>query len=429
MSGGALKGVRVLEVAQAMAIPMAGQVLADMGADVIKVEPPAGDAFRHNQHPVTAGESRGYTVLNRGKRGICVDVTRPEGAELLLRLAASADIVLMSLKPSDLPRYGLTYADFRAVRADIIVLEHVPLGAKGPLGGDGGYDVVVQGISGIGAITARSNGDAPVNVRPAYADVGTGFLSALAVVAALRHRDLTGEGQRVETSLLLTALALGNNLVNWFAAIDPPVWERFAEELAAIRAEGGDYEAQRRLYERRMLAGAHGNIYFRHYRTKDGFVSVGCLSPALNARLRAATGLRDPRVDDAEFDMGTPDGYDALSALLREAEDLFRTRTTADWIRDLRAGGVPCGPFNFPHEVFSDPQVLANEFVVEIEHPLLGPYQTFAPPLRMDATPTAVRGPSPLLDQHTDEVLREAGYDAAAIAALRAAGIAGALPP
>jgi formyl-CoA transferase len=425
---GALAGVRVIEFAQAMAIPMCAQVLADMGADVVKVEPPGGDAFRANQGQFVPGESRGFIVLNRGKRSICLDLGHPDARQVIEPLVRGSDIVLTSLKPPDLPRYGLTYGHLSAMNPRVIHLEHIPLGGKGPLGNDGGYDVVVQGISGTGSITARSRDGSPVNVRPAYMDNATGFLSALAVVAALRHRDQTGEGQRVETSLLLTALALGNNIINWFGAVDPPLWERFAAELGNLRAAGAGFEDQRLLFERSILAGSHGNIYFRHYRTKDGFISIGCLSPALNARFRAVTGIVDPRIGEPAFDHATAEGWDALTRLVRTAEDLLATRTTADWMTSFRAGGVPCGPFNFLHEVFEDPQILANDFLLELEHPAVGPYKTFAPPIRMDRTPTAVRRPSPGLGEHTDEILTEIGFTAATIASLRARGTVGRAP-
>ena len=423
---GPLHGVRVLEVAQAMAMPMCGLLLAVMGAEVIKIEPPAGDAFRHNQHPIFPGESKGYIVLNRGKKSFCLDITKPESYPIIQRLVARSDIVLMSLKPTDLPRYRLAYEDLKAIRPDIIVVEHWPLGAKGPLGGDGGYDVVVQGISGTGAITARANeaGTAPESVRPAYNDNGTGFLSALGAVTALRHRDLTGEGQRVETSLLSTALAFGNNLVNWFAATDPPIWERYAARVREAREAGAGFEEQVRLYQNTIMAGGHGNIYFRHYRTSDGFVSLGALSPTLNRRVREVTGLHDPRMDQG-FELGSPGAWDALSKLIRDAEDLFRTRTTSEWVTAFRAGGVPCGPFNFPNEVFDDEQVLANNYIIEIEHEALGAYKTFAPPIRMDRTPIVVTRPSPLLDADTDAVLAELGFSASEIADLRNSEIVG----
>lgn len=424
LAPGALEGVRIIEFAQAMAVPACGLLLADMGADVIKIEPPAGDAFRHTQEPVLPGESKGYTVLNRGKRTLCLDVTRPEARPIIESLVKGADVVLMSLKPADLPRYGLTYEAFSALKPDLVYLEHVPVGAKGPMGGDPGYDVVVQGMSGVAVITARSNGSAPMNIRPAFNDMGTGFLSALGVVAALRHRDLTGEGQRVETSLLSTALALGNQLISWFAVSDAAREEPWAADAAADAERGATFEEQRQTWEKHYMRGAYGNIYFRHYRTKDGFISIGCLSPALNARFRKVTGIHDPRREPG-FDLGSPEAYDRITALIRESEDLLATRTTADWLADFRAGGVPCGPLNFPPQVFHDPQILANEYTVELDHEVLGPYKTFAPPIRMDRTPTRIQSPSPPLDRHTDEVLSELGFSAGELAALRESGVIG----
>jgi crotonobetainyl-CoA:carnitine CoA-transferase CaiB-like acyl-CoA transferase len=422
---GALAGVRVVEFAQAMAIPAAGLLLADMGADVVKVEPPAGDAFRHTMEPVVPGEAKGYILLNRGKRSLCLDVTKAEARPAIERLVRWADIVLMSFKPADLPRYGIAYEDFRAMNPRVIYLEHQPVGPRGPMGGDPGYDVIVQGISGIAAITARTRGDAPVSIRPAFNDMGTGYLSALAVVAALRHRDLTGEGQRVETSLLATALTSANQLVSWFDATDPPRKEAFDAEVREARAWGSGFEDQREIWEKHFLRGGFANIYFRHYRTRDGFISVGCLSPGLNARFRAVTGIEDPRTEPG-FELGSPEALERLHLVVVEAEKLLASKTTAEWMRLFRGGGVPCGKLNFPPDVFEDAQVTENEYIVELEHPLIGAYRTFAPPIRMDATPTRPAGPAPLLDQHTDEVLLELGFDDGEIAALRSAGIAGA---
>ena len=421
---GALEGVRVLEIAQALAIPAAGLLLADMGADVIKIEPPSGDAIRHTMEPIVPGESKGYSLMNRGKRSVCLDVTRADSRPVIERLVQWADIVLTSFKPADLPRYGLTYEDFAAINPRVIYLEHVPLGKKGPLGGDPGYDVVVQGISGVTAITARTRGDAPINIRPAFNDMGTGFLSALGVVAALRYRDQTGKGQRDETSLLSTALALGNQLISWFAATDPPIEEAFQAEVAAARAADADFEAQRAIWEKHYMRGGYANIYFRHYRTKDGFVSVGCLSGGLNARFRKVTGLVDPRQEPG-FDLGTTASYDRLTVLLHEAEALFRSKTTQEWVDALRAGGVPCGPLNFPPDVFHDPQIEANGYLAEIEHPLFGAFRTYAPPIRMDLTPTRIRSGPPLLGEHTEGVLAEVGFSAHEVAALIASGAAG----
>ncbi|MCC6959630.1 MAG: CoA transferase [Dehalococcoidia bacterium] len=424
---GALEGLKVLEIAQVIAIPVCGLLLADMGANVIKVEPPEGDALRSNQQPIVPGEGKSFTLLNRGKRSVCLDITKPEARPAIEGLLKWADVVLVSMKPADLPRYRLSYADVCQLNPEVVFLEHVPLGMRGPMGGDGGYDVVVQGMSGIGAVTARPNGDAPATIRPAYADFGTGFLSAFGVVAALNHRMATGRGQRVETSLLATSLTQAAPVVNWFGVTDPDVEASWREQRSAAAAAGAGFEEQRALWEKAYQGGGFANIYFRHYRTRDGFLSVGCLSAATNARFRAVTRVVDPRLEPG-FELGTPEAYDRLTVLLRSTEDLFRQRTTEEWIGLLRAGGVPCGPFNFPPDVFHDPQVLANDYVIELEHDLLGPYKTFAPPIRMDLTPTRVRRSSPVLGSHTEEVLAEVGLPPNEIAALVAAGVAGPNP-
>ncbi|MGE0601828.1 MAG: CaiB/BaiF CoA transferase family protein [Dehalococcoidia bacterium] len=421
---GALAGVKVVELAQALAVPFAGILLADMGADVVKIEPPAGDGIRHTMEPILDGESKGFTLINRGKRSICLDVTKPEARPVLEKLAAWADVVMVSMKPADLPRYGLTYEHFRAMNPKLVFLEHVPLGSKGPFGGEPGYDVIVQGMSGTAVLTARERNGVPINIRPAFNDMGTGAFSALGVVAALRHRDLTGEGQRVETSLLGTAMALGNQLLSWFGVTDPPVEERYRAAIATARANGEGFEAQRSIWENHYTRGGFANIYFRHYRTADGFISIGCLSPQLNARFRAVTGVKDPRSEPG-FELGTEQATERLVALVAEVEALFASKTSNEWLRLLRAGKVPCGPLNFPPDVFTDEQLLENEYIVEIEHPLFGPYRTFGPVVKMDGTPTRVTAPPPQLDEHTDEVLSQLGFDETAIQELRVGGVVG----
>ncbi|MEX1103795.1 MAG: CoA transferase, partial [Dehalococcoidia bacterium] len=368
---GALDGVRVLELAQALAVPFAGLLLADMGAEVVKVEPPGGDGIRHTMEPILPGESKGYTLINRGKRAICLDIARAESRPVIEALVRWADVVMVSLKPADVPRYRLTYDELSAVNPRLIYLEHVPLGKQGDFGGEPGYDVIVQGLSGTSVLTARERDGVPINIRPAFNDMGTGAFSALGIVAALRHRDATGEGQRIETSLLGTAMALGNQLLSWFGATDPPNDEAFFADIAAARGRGAEYAEQRAIWEDRYLRGGIGNVYFRHYRTRDGFVSVGCLSPQLNQRFRAVTGLHDPRTEPG-FDLGSSEGLARMKQLVVEAEAVFAGRTTSEWIAALKAGGVPCGRFNFPPEALNDPQLLDNGFVVQVEHPLLG---------------------------------------------------------
>ncbi|HEX9260725.1 MAG TPA: CoA transferase [Acidimicrobiales bacterium] len=417
---GPLAGVRVVEFAQALAVPMAGMLLGDLGAEVVKVEPPAGDQVRY-LFGRRFTDSPYFASINRNKRSICLDLGAEAARPVVDRLVSGADVVLVSLKPTDIPRYGLDEDRLRSLRPDLVYLVNPPLGPKGPQGHEGGYDVLVQGMSGLSFVTARSERDVPINVRPAYNDVGTGVLGALGVVAALRHRDLTGEGQRVEVSLLATALLFGQTIVGRFPSLTGDRDERFHEELAALRAAGGSFEDERRLYRDRV-AGGEGflRFYFRHYRTADGMVSVGCLSNALYDRFHRVTGLPDPR-HEPDFRLGTP-GFEDLVV---QAEALFASRSTAEWLTAMRAEGVPCSRYNLPTEVLDDPQVVANEYAIELDHPTLGRHQVPGPPVRFDRTPTRARLQPPTLDQHTDEVLAELGFGEDEIASLREAGVAG----
>ena len=422
---GPLSDLRILEFAQALAVPSCGALLADMGADVVKIEPPFGDNYRLHQRTEVPNEGRAFVICNRGKRSLCIDLAHPDSRPVVDRLIADADAVLVSFKPTDIDRYGLGYERLAALKPDLVYLENTSYGREGPHGEDGGYDVVVQGLSGLGAISAAAGPSAPRLVRPAYADLGTGYLSALGVVAALRHRDRTGEGQCVQTSLLHTALALSSNITHRFEDADSEAWQTFEPRLEALRAEGGDFAAQQEAYFEHFQVDPPGNIYFRHYRTRDGFLSVGCLSPRLNARFREATGLVDPRRGGG-FEAGSPDEQAAVLRLREEAEALFATRTTDDWITHLGAHGVPCARFNFPTEVFDDPQVTANGYGTELEHETLGRYRTFTPPIRMNRTPVETRRSSPTLGADTDAVLRETGFSDDQLAALREAGVVGA---
>ena len=420
---GPLAGIRVVEFAQALAIPLCGMLLGDLGADVTKVEPPVGDQVRylfgrgHSDSPY-------FVAINRNKRSICLDLGSADSATIVAALVREADVALVSLKPTDVPRYGLDEERLRAIRPDLVYLANPPLGPEGPQGHEGGYDVLVQAISGLSFVTARSVNDVPVNIRPAYNDVGTGALAALGVVAALRHRDLTGVGQRVETSLLATALLFGQTIVGRFPELVGDAVEKFHAELAELRARGGSFEDERNLYRDR-IAGGEGvlRFYFRHYRTADAMVSVGCLSNALYDRFHAVTGLPDPRTNPT-YRFATP-GFETL---VTRAEEVFRQSTTSEWLARFRAAGVPCARYNLPTEVLDDPQVVANHYAVELDHPTLGRHQVPGPPIRFDRTPTSARVAAPTLDQHTDEVLAELGFSTEQIATWRAAGTVGRRP-
>ena len=421
---GALSDLRVVEFAQALAIPYCGNLLSDMGASVIKVEPPRGDTYRLQSRTSVKHEGKDFAICNRNKRSLCLDLTHPDSPQVIEKLVAEADIVLVSLKASDVPRYGLDYETIAGYREDIVYLENTPYGPEGPLGQQGGYDVVAMGLSGLSSIMATEEGTTPRFVRPALADIVTGMISALGVVTAIRHREKTGEGQKVQTSLFHTAPGMISNMVHRFEDLDGEHMDAFSDVLRELRAEGAGFSEQQAAYRDHFGGWPVGNIYFRHYRTLDGFLSVGCLSPRLNERFRDATGLVDPR-GMAGFSERSGEGRAALELLNTEAETLFATKTTETWLALLREHGVPSARLNFPHEIFDDPQAKANGYIATMDHPVHGELSLVTSPLKMTKTPVAPRGSSPELGAHTDEVLLELGVDEESVAKWRESGLVG----
>ncbi len=411
---GILAGVKVVEFAQNAAVPYCGRLLAGMGADVVKVEPPDGDAMR-GLAQLAPHEAKSYAVMNPGKRGMVIDLAADGASEVVDALFRWADVALVAFKQSDLARYGIDWDHASSVNPRLIQLVHTPFGPEGPDADLGGYDVLVQARSGAGFVMNRTENGVPVATRPAVNDFGTGIASALGVVAALRHRDLTGEGQRVDASLLGTAMALATPVVNYFESTDREAIEELDQDLKLMRSAGLDFETQRDVYERRVIPGAGAfRIYFRHYETADGIVTIAALTMGLFKKFHSVTELPVPDVTD-------PYG-EQFNAVVAQAEDLFRTRTTDEWLSVLRSAGFPCGPYNLPYEALEDEQVRANDFAIEIEHPTFGRYVTSGEPLRFSAAPNVVVGPSPQLGQHSREVLIELGFDPAAVEGLLGTG-------
>ena len=412
---GILAGIKVVEFAQNAAVPYCGRLLAGMGADVVKVEPPEGDAMR-SLAQLAPNEGKAYAVINPGKRAITLDLGAGDAVTVVQALCAWADVVLVGFKQSDLARYGIDDVSARAINPRLIHLTHTPFGPEGPDADVGGYDVLVQGRSGAGYIMNRTEKGVPISTRPAVNDFGTGIASALGVVAALRHRDLTGEGQRVDASLLGTALALATPLVNFFETIDLEPLSQLDEDLQLLRAAGVSFEEQREVYEQRVIPGAGAfRLYFRHYATADGLISIAGLSPGLVRRFHEITGLALP-------DRSDPYGAD-FNAVVEAADALFRTKTSAEWMATLREAGYPCAPYNTPFEAVRDEQIRANDFIIDLEHPTFGSYSASGEPIRFSAAPAERVGPSPSLGQHTREVLAEIGLDATAIDQLVTDGV------
>ncbi|MGE4244160.1 CaiB/BaiF CoA transferase family protein [Ramlibacter sp.] len=419
---GVLAGIKVVEIAQALAVPGAGRVLAALGADVIKLEPPGGESQRHMDTLHVKGESRPFSSINPGKRSLELDMASPHARPVIDALAKNVDIFLTGMKQPDLARYGIDYERLAVLNPRLIYLQTSAFGAKGPDAQLGGYDILASGLSGLAFLTGRDDGAAPEPVVPAYTDAATSLGSVVAILAALRHRDATGEGQRVHTSLLSTALSMELSFVSRFEEVDPPREREFDAQLAELRARGATPREQRRAWEAYWKRGGGiFDLYFRHYRTADGMLGVGVLSHGLRARFHDAIGIPAPGKDVA---LKSPE----WNAVVERVEALFATRTTQQWQDQLNAAKVPCMRHKLPHQVLDDPQVRANDMVVELDHPTLGRYTTANVPFQLERTPTNVTRPSPELAADNDDVLAEIGIGADDVARLRALGVFGPTP-
>ncbi|MGI8926659.1 MAG: CaiB/BaiF CoA transferase family protein [Tepidiformaceae bacterium] len=422
MAGGPLAGIKVLEFTQIIAGPFAGMLLADMGAEVVKFEPLEGEPWRLYLEMVPK-ESRVFASLNRGKKDIALDMRRPEAREIIRRMVPSADVVLINYRPGVAEQLGIDYETLRAINPRIVYCENTAFGRKGPLARRGGYDIIVQAMSGLMAGEGKLQGEVPTFIYPAVADYATGMMIAGAISAALFARERSGEGQRIDCTLLGTAMAMQTSQFTWIDAFDDDIIPPLLEGVREARLRQEKFPEQLAVHRKYRPVGA-GNIYYRIYQTSDGFIAVGALSRQLWAKVLAATGLTDPRQQpDGNFDLNPP-GWDERGPLLvAEAEAIFLGKKTEEWAAVLEAQGVPAGPLHFIEELFEDQQVLANGLVAEVEHPLLGHMRMVGPPFQMSGTPLALRGASPVLGADADTVLAAAGYAAEEIAALRGAGV------
>jgi formyl-CoA transferase len=422
---GPLAGVRVLEFTEIIAGPFAGMLLSDMGAGIIKVEPPEGEPWRLFAQFVPA-ESRGYISLNRGKRSLTLDLARPEAQEIVRRLVPEMDVVLVNYRPDVAAKLGLDYETLAAINPRLVYCDNTAFGRRGAQAHRPGYDIIVQGLSGVMATEGKAQDGLPLMNTIPVADYSTGIMMAWAVCAALfaRERTPTGRGQRIDTTLLGSALAVQNVHFQLVESADREWRDAFLDRLRRAREDGETYEELRKyLLAVRPLATA-GNIQYRVYKTKDSYIVVGALSVALRRKLCDAIGVEDSRIGNPDWDPTLPASRAYGKQLVEQAEAIFLERTTDEWLRLFDERGVPAGPFKFTQELLDDPQVVANDLQVTVEHPLVGTVHMVGPPLQMSETPLAVQGPSPALGQHTDEILSSLGYSAEQIASLREAGVA-----
>ena len=404
---GALQDVRVLDLSRVLAGPWAGQVLADLGAEVVKVERPGsgddtrgwGPPFLKDEDGQDTGEAAYYLSANRGKRSIAVDMASADGLAVIGKLVGWADVVIENFKVGGLAKYGLDYASLSADHPRLIYCSITGFGQTGPYRARAGYDVMIQAMGGLMSITGRPDdapGGGPQKAGVAIADISTGLYAVIAILAALHHRDRTGQGQHIDLALLDTQVGwLANQNMNYLVT-------------GASPARRGN---------------AHPNIVpYQDFATADGAIIVAVGNDGQFARFAAAIG-RPELADDACFatNAARVANRDTLIPLIAER---MATRTTADWagLLDSAEVNIPNGPINTIAEAFDDPQVRHRGLRVDLPHPLAGTVATVASPINLSATPPEYHRPPPLLGEHTDDVLAELGLDAAAIADLRAKG-------
>ena len=378
----ALDGFRVLDLTRFLAGPYCTMVLAELGADVIKVERfPEGDDSRRLA-PKVKGESYPFAMPNRSKRSLALDLKREAGRNLFLHLARDADLVVENFRPGVVQRLGIDYEAVRAVHEDILYCSISGFGQTGPYRDRAGFDIMAQGVTGFMRMTGHPGGR-PAKVGIAINDIAAGVTAVYSVLAAEMVRQRSGQGQHIDISLVDAGLA-------W------TVWES-----GAYFGDGEVPEATGTRHRR--------SAPYQAYRTADGYVTIGANNQRLWERLVTVLDrpdwLEDPRFHTHAARL------EHVDELEREIETVTTTRTTEDWILTLEQAGVPGGPVLTYDEALADPHVQARGMVVEVEHPIIGPMRTIGTPSKFSGMDYSVRGPAPWLGQHTTEVMREAGLD------------------
>jgi crotonobetainyl-CoA:carnitine CoA-transferase CaiB-like acyl-CoA transferase len=403
-----LSGVRVLDLSRVLAGPWCTQTLADLGADVIKVERPgAGDdtrgwgpPFLKDRDGRDTAEAAYYLGTNRNKRSITIDIAKPAGQALIREMVTQCDVFIENFKVGDMARYGLDAATLCALNPRLVYCSVTGFGQTGPYRERAGYDYAIQGIGGLMSVTGERDdlpGGGPQKVGVAVADLFTGMYATVAILAALRHRDLPGEGQAIDMALLDTQVAMLANLgANYLTTGIAP----------------------------KRLGNAHQNIVpYQVFEVADGHIILAVGNDGQYAKFCEVAGRRD-LAEDERF-MRNADRVRHRNVLVPLLAEVLKQRSKADWLAALEAAKVPSGAINDLGEVFADPHVKEREMTIEVQHPLAGALPLVASPMKLSSTPVQYRRAPPLLGEHTEELLAEFGLSADQQAALKAQGALG----
>lgn len=380
---GPLAGCRVIELAHIMAGPVAGLMLADMGADVIKVEKLDGDDSRRFVPPTMNGESAAFMMMNRNKRGIVLDLKSEGGKSVMKRLVRDADVLIENYRLGTMEKLGLGYDELSRINPGLIYCEVSGFGRTGPYAHRGGFDLIAQGMSGLMSITGEGPGRPPVKVGAPVSDITAGILAAMGIAAAYAHKLKTGQGQKVDTSL-------------FEAAITQTYWQ------SAIAFATGAAPA--------AMGSAHPlNAPYQAFETADGYINIGAANQANWMRMLKILDAEDLN-DDPRFSRNAG-RIQNLAALAQILNVHFRKRKTSEWLSAFEDAGMPAGPVLSITDMHEDPQALAREMIVSTQHPLAGEVKTIGLPVKFSCTPGGVRRCAPLKGEHTIEILREIGFN------------------
>ena len=402
---GALSGVRVLDMSRVLAGPWCGQILADLGAEVIKIERPGsgddtrgwGPPYLKDRDGRDTHESAYFLSANRGKKSVTLDIATPAGQQIARRLAAQCDVLIENYKAGDLTRYNLGYEQLRALNAGLVYCSITGFGQSGPMRNVAGYDFIIQAMGGLMSITGEADaqpGGGPLRVGVAVADISTGMYATVAILAALFHRARTGEGQHIDMALLDTQVSMIANM-------------------------NMNYLISGRVPQR--IGNAHANIVpYQVFDAADGQVVLAVGNDTQFAKFCEAAGCSLHQ--DARFRKNA-DRVRHRDVIVPLLADIMRRRTVGDWVALLEPIGVPVGPINDLAQVFAHPQVQSRGLQLELPHPLAGSVPSVANPIRMSATPPRYDAAPPTLGQHTHEVLKSLGIDAAELEALARDGV------